>query len=150
MELIYYMRITMLISSCHILFSPNLAYSWDIWELKSEYPTFAEILANYGKVINQIAKFKTEKAEKNSNKSKPNRKNNSGFNFNTQIRKFKQHCRFCQIDGHTSDDCTTHATYQQRLNVCKVKKLCVQCTSLNHIPGPYALSLLIDISEIDL
>ena len=50
---------------------------------------------------------------------------------------FKIHCRFCQVDGHTSDDCTIYATYQQRINRCGVKKLCVQCTSPDHIPGPY-------------
>ena len=123
----------------HIIFSKfslELKQAF-IWELKSEYPTFAEILANYCKVTNQLANFKTEKAERNSNKFKPNRKNNSGFNFNTQIRKFKIHCRFCQVDGHTSNDCTIYATYQQRINRCGVKKLCVQCTSPDHISGPY-------------
>ena len=75
--------------------------------------------------------------QRKTHKFKSKVKNNSGFNFNTQIRKFKKHCRFCQVDGHISDDCTIFATYQQRINRCGVKKLCVQCTSPDHIPGPY-------------
>ena len=119
----------------HIIFSKFSLELRQIfkWELKTEYPTFAEILANYYKVTNQLGSVKAKKVGKNQQISKFNNfnkqqksknKNNSGFNFNTQVQKFIPHCRFCVTDGHSSADCTTNATYQQRLSKCGELKLC--------------------------
>ena len=115
------------------------------WELKEEYSTFSKILETYCKVTTQLGNVKAEKAQHQSasdqfskppHKSKYKYKNKSEFNFSTQVQSFTPHCRFCVTDGHNSVDCTTYATHQQRLDKCRELKLCTQCTSPNHTPGP--------------
>ena len=101
----------------------------------------------YCKVTNQLGSVKAEKAEKTLQLSKSNHfnkshfksrsKNNSGFNFNTQVQKFTPHCRFCVADSHNSVDCTIYATYQQRLGKCGELKLCTQYTSPKHASDPF-------------
>ena len=95
------------------------------WELKTEYPTFAQILESYCRVTNRLSNFKADKAIQQSKSSerkfqhKSISKNNSGFNFNTQLQQFIPHCRFCVQDGHNSNDCDVYVTYQQRISKCK-------------------------------
>ena len=112
------------------------------WELKTEYPTFAQILESYCRVTNHLSNFKADKALQQSKSSerksqyKSTNNDKFGFNFNTQLIPFTLHCRFCVQDGHNSNDCNVYATYQQRISKCKELKLCTQCTSPKHSPGP--------------
>ena len=43
------------------------------------------------------------------------------------------HCRFCDVDGHSSYYCDQYKTLEQRKDRCKELKLCFKCTSNKHI-----------------
>ena len=129
------------------------------WELKTEYPTFKQILTSYCKVttqlenkkgadrsdkhLNQASNSKSQSDNFNSNKSSHFNRNRSRSksyksepNFNTQVAPaFKRHCRFCVTDGHNSVDCPTFNSFQTRMDKCKELHLCTQCTSPSHQGG---------------
>ena len=129
------------------------------WELKTEYPTFKQILDSYCKVttqlenkkgadrsdkhLSQASNSKSQSDNFNSNKSSHFNRNRSRSksyksepNFNTQVAPaFKRHCRFCVTDGHNSVDCPTFNSFQTRMDKCKELHLCTQCTSPSHQGG---------------
>ena len=111
-------------------------------ELDEDCPSLAQIFDSYCKVITQLGNIKKEKALENPSskfnklKSKSKSKNKFSFNYKKQVLNFTPHCRFCQKDGHSSVDCTTFTTYQQRIEKCEELKLCIQCSSPYHSVGP--------------
>ena len=130
----------------HIIFSK---FSQELrsafaWELKTDYPTFKEILSCYCKVITSLVnnKRKPKPADKTSHSgskkpSASSRSNKSEPNYNTQISKHPEqppskHCRFCTSDAHNSVDCTNFVTYKARMEKVKEFDLCPQCTSPRH------------------
>ena len=42
------------------------------------------------------------------------------------------HCRFCNVDGHTSLHCSNFPTYDIRIKKCNDMRLCNTCTSAKH------------------
>ena len=129
------------------------------WELKTEYPTFKQILDSYCKVITQLenkkgaarsdkslsqaSNSKSHSDNLNSNKFshfKRNRSRSKSYksepNFNTQVAPYVKHCRFCVTNGHNSVDCPTFNSFQTRMDKCKELHLCTQCTNPSHQGGP--------------
>ena len=45
------------------------------------------------------------------------------------------HCRFCQLDGHSSLFCPQYTTFKDRVDRCNQLKICSNCTSINHPIG---------------
>ena len=45
------------------------------------------------------------------------------------------HCRFCQLDGHSSLFCPQYTTFKDRVDRCNKLKICSYCTSVNHPIG---------------
>ena len=105
-------------------------------ELKTDYPTFKQILDSHGKVIDNLVKFKKAKPpgkppskpyvnpnDKTGNFSKPWQNKNSNLtqtptlNFAGPERGNPTviHCRFCNVDGHSSVYCTNFATQDARI-----------------------------------
>ena len=42
------------------------------------------------------------------------------------------HCRFCQVDGHSSLYCLRYLTVEQRIDRCVILGNCTHCTSFKH------------------
>ena len=55
----------------------------------------------------------------------------TGVSFNDIVF----HCRFCQLDGHSSLYCPQYTTHKDRVDRCNQLKICRHCTSVNHPIG---------------
>ena len=137
----------------HIIFnklSKELQQAF-IWECKTDYPTFDQLLKSYSKVINSFGRHprKRSAVKPALNVSKSNHYNrpwqNKIPNNNAPTMNFavasssknsqeKQdlHCRFCNVNGHTNLYCPNYLTCDARIKKCKELKICIHCTSLRH------------------
>ena len=60
---------------------------------------------------------------------------NSGTldNFHTKTGPVVFHCRFCDVQGHSSFYCQKYKTLDERKKRCEELKLCFKCTSNKHL-----------------
>ena len=121
--------------------------------LKTNYPTFKQILDSHGEVIDNLVKFKKSKPpgkppskhyvnpnDKAGNFSKPwqNKTTNIAetptLNFagTEKGNPTVLHCRFCNVDGHSSLYCANFVSVEARIKKCKELKICIYCTSSKH------------------
>ena len=116
-----------------------------IAESKSNYPTLDHIFNNIKNVIETsvITNKSKPKTEQRDWKPSGEQRSNAGDNakggatlenFHTKIDQSRSyHCRFCDVDGHSSYYCNQFKTLEQRKNRCTELKLCYKCTSNKHI-----------------
>ena len=134
----------------HIIFSkiPSVIQKSIIAKCQTNYPTLDNIFDNIKKEIETYNKTKIKKSEtsKVSNVSnwKPTGSSVDGSskggatsgtleNFHTKTGQMTFHCRFCDLDGHSSYYCSKYKTLDQRKDRCKELKLCFKCTSNKHL-----------------
>ena len=128
---------------------PTVVQKALIEKVSSNYPTLDHIFNNIKDIIEKLVKTKSKKVEnlkktdnsktdsnKNSksNKFSPNHKP-ALENFATGIDRGNKvfHCKFCDSDGHSSFYCSQYKTREQRLDRCKILRLCFKCTSNKHL-----------------
>ena len=130
----------------HIIFAkmPSVIQKALIEKAKSNYPTIDQIFDNIKDVIETNLKTKPKRVETNRAPDwKPSGSNMEGGskggatleNFHTRAGPNKTvfHCKFCQVDGHSSFYCNQYKTLEQRKARCIELKLCFRCTSNKHI-----------------
>ena len=114
-----------------------------IQECKTCYPNFDQIFDNHTNIINTINKTRKKKPvkpeiDKNWRPDKIYSQPIKTDNFATtdacvdQKSPIKFHCRFCNIDGHSSLYCNRYQTFEQRKHRCDELKICCYCTSMKH------------------
>ena len=54
-------------------------------------------------------------------------------NIHSKSGQINFHCRFCDVDDHSSYYCNKHKTLDQRKDRCIVLELCLKCTSNKHV-----------------
>ena len=118
------------------------------WETGTDYPTFAQILDTYSKVINSVVRNRRKKPMTrsnnkagNSNKSWQAKTNNNSaaptLSFavaegGNPAKPAVLHCRFCNVNGHSNLHCPNYITCEDRIKKCKELKICFYCSSLKH------------------
>ena len=116
-----------------------------IAETKTGYPTWDQIMDNYGNVINNLNKTRAKKPSvKNESKGEKPPKlvarinSTPTMNFATPVAKTVKspvdnfYCRFCNVHGHSILHCPNYVSYEDRKKKCEELGLCVFCTSLSH------------------
>ena len=126
-----------------------------IYETKTNYPSLNEIFEKSNDVINTIVRTRRKKPETKTEPDgnwKPKKLSlypdkaisPTLGNFSTQSEyngvsklndngHFKYHCRFCNIDGHSTRYCNKYKSFSERKNRCYEMGLCVTCSSINHV-----------------
>ena len=134
----------------HIIFSKIFAVIQKelISKCQTNYPTMDNVFDNIKEAIKTYLKTKVKKPEPNkvANVSnwKPNGSSmdggskggaNSGTldNFHTKTGPVVFHCRFCDVQGHSSLYCSKYKTLDERKKRCEELKLCFKCTSNKHL-----------------
>ena len=130
----------------HIIFAkiPSVIQRALIEKAKSNYPTIDQIFDNIKDVIETNLKTKPKRVEQNKMPDwRPSGSNMDGGskggatleNFHTRAgpNKIVFHCKFCDVDGHSSFYCNQFKTLEQRKARCDELKLCYRCTSNKHI-----------------
>ena len=118
-----------------------------IEKVDSNYPTLDHIFTNIKPICQKLRnlsdyskpkKFENPKSDFGRH-SKPINKDFASKpaleNFATSVSHGARtlHCRFCDNNGHTAYYCTQYKTREQRVERCKVLKLCFRCNSNKHI-----------------
>ena len=114
-----------------------------IEKVGSNYPTLDHIFSNIKEIVQKLDNLKLKKFEhpksdfvRHSRPGKADSESKPALeNFTTRVSHGAKtaHCRFCDNDGHLPYYCTQYKTREQRVERCKVLKLCFRCNSNKHI-----------------
>ena len=129
----------------NIMFSklPPVVKKALIEKVNSNYPTLDHIFDNIKDIIKKLDKTKPKKPENHKSDTGKDFRSSKTVserrpaleNFVTSANRGTKsyHCKLCENEGHTSFYCNIYKTREQRVERCKVLKLCFRCNSNKHI-----------------